>query len=452
MGYYKKRNIFRSFKYLFLALFLCIGFWLVESSLHMFTFGCEDSFLESIFTDCTHEIWMRSTGISFLMASGVFTHFYSRYTEKLNTELEDKNKVINNIFDSIQDGISILDLELNIIQTNHWMENMYKNHVPLIGKKCYFVHQNRKTVCPWCPSVKTINTGKMHAEIVPYSSEEGEKGWIYVTAFPMKDEKNNVIGVIEHLKDITELKNVEDKFIDAYNRAEFYKDLFAHDINNILQNILSSTELSTIYLNQPDSIAKIGDLQAIIKSQVLRGSKLISNINTLSKLENINKSIIKIEIIDLLKKCVKLLEELYPTKNIRIELDFNKNKQYVFANDLLIDVVENLLSNAVKHNTNSEIEIMIKTTNVLKNGNKYLKVEFIDNGFGITNIKKEKIFNRVYNEERSENGLGLGLSLVKKIIDGYNGDIWVENRVQNDYSKGSVFIILIPQEEIGLNI
>ena len=45
-------------------------------------------------------------------------------------------------------------------------------------------------------------------------------------------------------------------------------------------------------------------------------------------------------------------------------------------------------------------------------------------------------------------GLGLGLSLVKKIIGNYNGHIWVENRVLNDYSKGSVFVILMPKEEI----
>ena len=77
----------------------------------------------------------------------------------------------------------------------------------------------------------------------------------------------------------------------------------------------------------------------------------------------------------------------------------------------------------------------------------FLKLEFIDNGVGIDNIRKEKIFERAYNEIRSVSGMGLGLSLVKSIIDSYDGQIWVENRVSDDYSKGSDFVILIPNDE-----
>ena len=167
MRQYNIRKIVSSLRYIILSILLSTAFWLVESSLHLFTFSCEENFIESIFTDCPHELWMRSIGVSFLMLFGVVAQFFSHQKEKLTNELAEKNKFIHNIFDSIQDGISVLDLELNIIQTNHWMEKMYKNHVPLIGKKCYLVHQNRNSICPWCPSVKTINTGKMNTEIVP---------------------------------------------------------------------------------------------------------------------------------------------------------------------------------------------------------------------------------------------------------------------------------------------
>ena len=168
----------------------------MEALLHVWIFYDESTLLEALFTESIHEIWMRSIGVFFLIFFGVIVHYYNQSRERLTNNLADKNKFINNIFYSIQDGISVLDLELNIIQVNHWMEKMYKNHSPLVGKKCYSVHQNRTSVCPWCPSVKTINTGEMHTEIVPYSSDNDEIGWIYVSAFPMKDENNNVIGVI----------------------------------------------------------------------------------------------------------------------------------------------------------------------------------------------------------------------------------------------------------------
>ena len=66
---------------------------------------------------------------------------------------------------------------------------------------------------------------------------------------------------------------------------------------------------------------------------------------------------------------------------------------------------------------------------------------------GVSDDRKEKIFQRGFMEDKSVRGMGLGLSLVKKIIDSYNGQIWVEDKVQGDHSKGSNYIILIPQGE-----
>ena len=74
----------------------------------------------------------------------------------------------------------------------------------------------------------------------------------------------------------------------------------------------------------------------------------------------------------------------------------------------------------------------------------YLKLEFTDNARGILDIEKSEILKKGFKKDRRSQGLGIGLSLVKKIVDGYNGRIWVENRVPEDHSKGSNFILLIP--------
>ncbi|TFF88444.1 MAG: ATP-binding protein, partial [Promethearchaeota archaeon] len=106
------------------------------------------------------------------------------------------------------------------------------------------------------------------------------------------------------------------------------------------------------------------------------------------------------------------------------------------------DVFENILLNAIKHNESEIIDIDI---NVEERSNEieYLHLEFSDNGVGIPDEKKELIF--IGNRKYKGKGMGLGLSLVKKIIDVYNGKIWVENRVEGDYSKGSKFIIELPR-------
>ena len=99
----------------------------------------------------------------------------------------------------------------------------------------------------------------------------------------------------------------------------------------------------------------------------------------------------------------------------------------------------------MKHSDNHKINIDIKLSNYEENGVDYLKIEFIDNARGILDDEKQAILKKGFKKDRRSQGLGIGLSLVKKIIEGYKGRIWVENRVPEDYSKGSNFILLIPK-------
>ena len=104
-----------------------------------------------------------------------------------------------------------------------------------------------------------------------------------------------------------------------------------------------------------------------------------------------------------------------------------------------------MLFNGIKHNENSSIEIYVKTSEIQLEGKNYLQIEFLDNGIGVEDIRKKEIFLRKVKEDKSVSGIGFGLLLIKKIIDGFNGKIWVEDKVAGDYKKGSNFIVLIPK-------
>ena len=62
----------------------------------------------------------------------------------------------------------------------------------------------------------------------------------------------------------------------------------------------------------------------------------------------------------------------------------------------------------------------------------------------ISDKKKKVIFEERFNKDKGSKGLGFGLTLVKKIIESYGGKIWIEDRVKEDYTKGTNFIFLIP--------
>ncbi len=123
--------------------------------------------------------------------------------------IQENTVLLQNIFDAIQDGLSVLDSDLNIVRVNKWMEEMYAHKCPLEGKKCYQAYQDRETVCPWCPSVYTLETGEKRASEVPYPDEKNPQGWIYLTSYPMRNAVGKITGVIESVRDITEHKRAE---------------------------------------------------------------------------------------------------------------------------------------------------------------------------------------------------------------------------------------------------
>jgi len=237
----------------------------------------------------------------------------------------------------------------------------------------------------------------------------------------------------------------ERRYKEAYDRSTFYKDLVAHDINNILQNIQSSSELLSLSLKDSNNLQRVSEMTNLIEEQVKRGASLVSNVRTLSELDETEIQLKSIEISDYLNRAIKYTTKRFQDKNLNIQIEPSIEKVKVKANELILDVFENILINAIKYNESDSIEIMIKLSEVEEQGKNYYKLEFIDNGIGISDQMKEKIFMRVYRKDKSMSGMGLGLSLVKKIIEKYNGYIWVEDKVTGEPSNGSNFIILLPE-------
>lgn len=250
---------------------------------------------------------------------------------------------------------------------------------------------------------------------------------------------------IERHKIMEKFKKSEEKYHQAFLRADFYKDIFTHDMSNILQGIISGVELCNLYEITKLKNKNIESAAEFIEKHVNRGAKLISNIRKLSRLEDSTIPTKLIELCKPLKKSIINLKNTYHRRTIDIKVYAHDRKFFVQANSLLEDIFENILSNAVRHNLNSRVEIVIRISNETVEDKNYVKLEFLDNGIGIENSRKKAIFLRGSKEDYGLTGMGLGLSLVTKIIKNMNSKIWVEDRVDGDHSKGSNFILLIPE-------
>ena len=139
----------------------------------------------------------------------------------------------------------------------------------------------------------------------------------------------------------------------------------------------------------------------------------------------------------ILTGAIELVRNSFPQRELRANIDVAKDDVSVLADEFLIDAIFNLLHNAMKHSTDNEVAIEIKVTEEQNS----VKIEIDDRGPGIDNESKKALLNRL--ESGIKLGSGMGLTLIKRIVERYNGKIEIEDRVPGEYSHG--VIVYIPK-------
>lgn len=235
-----------------------------------------------------------------------------------------------------------------------------------------------------------------------------------------------------------DLAKSERELREAKGQAELYIDLMAHDINNMNQVSMGYLELA-LESDKLDKESRIEIAHAL--DHIKSSSALISNVR---KIQQVKSGMLQQKPIDV----CSLLEEVraqfsrIPDKAVAINCSL-ENKCKVRANELLKDVFVNIVGNAIKHGDN-DVAINILVSGVRKDGRSYCRVDIEDNGPGIPDEMKADIFNRLKRGDTKAKGSGLGLYLVKALVNGFEGMVWVEDRVNGDRTKGSRFVVMLP--------
>ena len=360
-------------------------------------------------------------------------------------KLKDSKQKFKVLFNSVNDAIFIISTSGRFIEVN-------KTACERLGySKEEFLKMTPNDIAPQeLRSVlekgikKTLGNGHAFIETI-HQTKTGREIPTEVNTRKIKYDGNwAIIGVA---RDITKrkraetlLKESEAKYREAFDRTNFYKDILTHDMNNILQVIQLSLEIS---LMDEKISKKSKESLDSIQNQVIRGSKLISNVQKLTQLEE--SQLHNIDIYKVLMDSLNFLQLSFPKKKINVKVETPRKSYLVKANKIIREIFENILINAVNYNQNSAVEILIRFSEKQKDDNNFIKIEFMDNGRGIPDSIKKIIFHKGFLEEKQSTGMGIGLTLVKKAIETYNGQIWVEDKIIGDYTKGSNVIIMIPE-------
>ncbi|WP_462272751.1 PAS domain S-box protein [Methanohalophilus sp.] len=370
----------------------------------------------------------------------------------MQEELIESKLFLNSIIESINDGVSILDADLNIIRVNDTMNKWYARNTPLEGKKCYEAYHDRDKPCIPCPILRCRETGDTERNIIS-GLPDSEAQWFELLGYPLKDyTTGEITGAVEFVKDITDHKLAEAELAEARLHArevsktnsEFKANL-SYQLRTPLNNIIGFTQML-----HNDMYGKLNPKQqkhiyGIQKSaEHLMG--LIDDILEISDVEagKMELNIEMVSILGLLNEILKLLKPFAEDRNVEITTNIPEYLPEISVDKVKIkEAMYNLIVNAIHfapEGRNVHISMEYSSYD--------LKFEVNDSGIGISPIHLKELF-RPFKEIYSESGMKpndsiLSLSLAKEYIELHGGEIEVES----DPGAGNSFIFTIPIQPI----
>ncbi|HDQ00081.1 MAG TPA: PAS domain-containing protein [bacterium] len=387
----------------------------------------------------------------------------TRYAQALNDQLLLENEMklnerfLQEVFNTVQEGICVLDNHLNILKVNSWIRKTFSADKMINGKKCYQIFRNSESCCSECDCSQTLKSGQIYREDFSVVHDSENVRWYDMVSYPLKNSDGKVIGVIQSIRDITRRKLAEQETFKlnqeleqrvavrtaqlavANKELESFSYSVSHDLRAPLVRIDGFSQL--LIDNFSD---KIDDearhyLQRI-RSSVLQMSQLIDDLLLLSR---VTRSVMKrteVDLSSLAKQITDSLQESDPQRQVQFAI-----KDGVKVNGdlgLLRLALENLINNAWKftQKTNqAKIEIG------LLNGGPDQVVFIRDNGAGFDKQHSNKLFSpfQRLHSEKDFPGNGIGLATVQRIIHRHGGKIWAEGQL----NQGATFYFTLHNNE-----
>ncbi|MFX0064736.1 MAG: histidine kinase N-terminal 7TM domain-containing protein [Candidatus Hermodarchaeota archaeon] len=262
--------------------------------------------------------------------------------------------------------------------------------------------------------------------------------WLLLTSQPIFYKENErIMGGLLSLEDISTHKNAERVLNESNTLKSVLLRILSHDLQNSLQVIQGFAELG-IFSEESEEKEQV--LRKILnRSQEI--NFMTTQVNVFFKTQNQARQIPTepVNLIEVLNNVLVILNEEILHKHIQVIFDYPKlpdKSCLVFANITLQSAFWNIIHNAIKFSPSKGI-IRI---NIREEGSLwYIMIQ--DNGPGIPESLKTEIFEpfKTFGDKKTS-GTGLGLTLVKDIIEMFNGKVWIEN----NFSNGTSFIICLP--------
>ncbi|MFQ5603976.1 MAG: ATP-binding protein [bacterium] len=347
-------------------------------------------------------------------------------------ELSKTLNYLQKLIDSSVDAIITLDTERNITLFSRGAQKIFGYQVSeVIGKQICTLCKS--CVEKRCPLIEVADTDKkLHSYQIDFVKKNGQTLPINISASPIKNENEEVTGILTIGKDMTEQIKMGKQIQQAEKLAGIGQLAagIAHQLNTPLASIILSAQMTKEVVDDKEIL---DDLDRI-ERQADHCEKIIKELLSFSRPADTSKSAVKLE--DIIRLIIDLMHKKFKNSHITVSTEFDERGSAIYGNANQIEqLFFNLLNNAQDAMTDGG-EIKISTS---RNLNK-VQVKVSDTGMGIPKENLNKIFDPFYTNKDVGKGTGLGLSVCYGIVKEHKGRIEVES----ESGKGTTFTITLP--------
>lgn len=274
--------------------------------------------------------------------------------------------------------------------------------------------------------------------------KDGSTFYVSGAMSPLYTSKGQLLGFVKMARDLTERKMMEERLNTANRRKDEFIAMLGHELRNPLSPVRNS--LHIIKMTHPND----SELTPLVDMMLRQIDHMVVLVNDLLDVSRISQGKISLrkQRVDLTALIAESVENFLPVlegTGRKLHLNLPEKSYFVFADESrIIQVINNILNNAVKYSPEDTGRIWVAAA---QSGSMMI-IRIRDNGIGIAEGDLTDIFESFVQIEatidRSMGGLGLGLSVVKKLVELHQGTIHAESE---GLGRGSEFIIRLPLAE-----
>jgi PAS domain S-box-containing protein len=366
---------------------------------------------------------------------GELSHIFNQMVTNLkesSINLTNEKERSEAIISCIPEGIIVTDQDNRLILANHKAEDMFNFSLNEVQGKFLLEHINNKDmISALNDKHKQSNKPILQEVVIP--GENGASHIYQLTSSLVGNKMGKIIGVITILRDMTHEKQIEEL------REGFLRTV-SHELRTPLTSVIGFIEL----VKSGEEITK--DQKGYLETALNEASNLRKLIDDLLDLSQIKAGKMKMQceevaIKSLIDNVIHSLSPIAKGKGLQLTSSFKKEEITIYADPTkLRRIFINLISNAIKFTEKGTIAISVK------NKKNHVSFSVKDTGIGLREEEKDVIFEKFrqidYSSRREYEGIGLGLSIVKQLVEMHHGSITVEST----YEKGSTFTFTIQKQ------